>query len=106
MIEVRNKGDALSEVDAEGLKQISARTPWLQATSALTGQGVSELFTAIARDLAEPVHDETITLSFDQGRQRAWLFERKLVTGEVQTPQGFRVAVRWNDRDRSQYCAL
>ena len=50
--------------------------------------------------------DETIRLGFDQGRKRAWLFDRHLVTSEVQTDSGYEVAVRWTDRDRSQYRAL
>ena len=28
------------------------------------------------------MQDETISLRFDQGRQRAWLFDRKLVRAE------------------------
>jgi GTP-binding protein HflX len=61
---------------------------------------------AVARELAEPTRDETLRLGFDQGRKRAWLFDRKLVRSERQTDGGYEVAVRWTDRDRSQYMTL
>ena len=46
------------------------------------------------------------SLGFDQGRKRAWLFDRKLVRSETQTEDGYEVEVRWTDRDRSQFLAL
>ncbi len=106
MIEVWNKLDAVAPEAAEALTQIAARTPRVVAISARTGQGVEALVEAVAGELAEPVHEETLTLGFDQGRERAWLFDRKLVKDEVQTDEGYRVAVRWSDRDRSAYRTL
>ena len=74
--------------------------------SARTGQGVPPLLDAVAADVAEPTSDETLHLGFDQGRERAWLFDRKLVRAEHPTDDGFDLDVRWTDRDRSQYRAL
>ena len=56
--------------------------------------------------MAEPVVEETVSLGFDQGRKRAWLFDRKLVRSETQTDGGYEVGVRWTDRDRRQFLAL
>jgi GTP-binding protein HflX len=106
MIEVWNKLDALEPAAAEALAQVAARTPRVQAISALTGQGVPELLAAVADELAEPTCDETLHLGFDQGRQRAWLFDRNLVRAEHPTEDGFDVDVRWTERDRSQYRTL
>jgi len=106
MIEVWNKIDTLDPGQVEALAQIAARTPRVQAISARTGQGVPELLTAVAAELAEPVQDETIHLGFDQGRKRAWLFDRKLVRAEHPTDDGYDMHVRWTDRDRSRYLAL
>ena len=50
--------------------------------SALTGEGVPALLEAVAAALAEPVEDETLHLRYDQGRERAWLFDHKLVRAE------------------------
>ena len=82
MIEVWNKVDALPPERAEALRQVAARTPRVAAISALTGEGVPALLDLVAGELAEPMQDETISLRFDQGRQRAWLFDRKLVRAE------------------------
>ena len=106
MIEVWNKVDLLAPDKAEALRQTALRTPRVRAISATTGEGVPELLALIADELAEPTQDETIRLGFDQGRKRAWLFDRKLVRSEVQTDGGYEVAVRWTDRDKSQYQAL
>ncbi len=106
MIEVWNKIDVLGDEEAETLLQIAGRSPRARAISALTGQGVVSLLALIATELAEPARDETITLSYDQGRKRAWLFDHKLVRAEVQTEAGYRMDVRWSDRDRSRYDAI
>ena len=73
--------------------------------SALTGEGVPALLEAVAAELAEPAEDETLSLRFDQGRERAWLFDHKLVRAEHATEDGYDLDVRWTDRDRSQYQA-
>ena len=106
MIEVWNKLDRLEPDQAETLRQIASRSPRVHPISALTGQGVPELLAAIECDLAEPVEDETIRVGFEQGRQRAWLFDRNLVRSETRTDNGFELAVRWTARDRSQYRTL
>ncbi len=106
MIEVWNKVDALAPEAGEALLQIAARTPRVAAVSALAGQGIEALRARIAAEFAEPVQDETITLPFDQGRKRAWLFDRRLVLGETETEAGYRIDVRWSERDRDRYRAL
>jgi GTP-binding protein HflX len=106
MIEVWDKLDLLAPAAAEALRATAARTPRALPVSARTGEGMASLLAAVEAELAEPAHDETIRLGFDQGRERAWLFDRHLVTSEVQTESGYEVAVRWTDRDRSQYRAL
>jgi GTP-binding protein HflX len=103
IIEVWNKLDRLEPDQAEAMRQIAARTLRVQAISATTGEGVPELLAAVATDLAEPAEDETIRVGFEQGRQRAWLFDRKLVRLETRTDVGFELAVRWTERDRSQF---
>jgi GTPase len=106
MIEVWNKVDALDPEQAEALRLIAARTPRVAVISALTGEGLPELLAMVSGELAEPMLDETLRIGFDQGKKRAWLFNRKLVRSEVQTEGGYELDVRWTDRDRSQYQAL
>jgi len=106
IIEVWNKIDTLDAEAAASLRLAAARQPRTVAISALTGQGVDTLLEAVAAALSGPVREETLDLGFDQGRKRAWLFDHKLVLDERQTARGYRVAVRWSDRDRRQYAAL
>lgn len=106
MIEVWNKADALPPERLEALAQVAGRTPRVHLVSALTGQGVAELLDAVAAEVAEPVVDELLHLDFGQGRERAWLFDHRLVRAERPTEDGFDLEVRWTDRDRSSYQAL
>ena len=52
------------------------------------------------------MQDETLHLRFDQGRERAWLFDHKVVQAEHATEDGYDVDVRWTDRERTQYQSL
>ncbi len=106
MIEVWNKVDALPPDEAESMRQVAARTPRVHAISALTGQGVPELLAAMSEDLADPAEDATLSLDFNQGRKRAWLFDHKLVTAESRTETGYEISVHWTARDREQFSAV
>jgi GTP-binding protein HflX len=106
VLEVWNKVDLLPPEKAEALAQVAARSPGVAVISALTGEGVPALMAAVAAEIEEPRVEETLELGFDQGRKRAWLFDRRLVRSERPTEAGYEVAVRWTDRERSQYLAL
>jgi GTP-binding protein HflX len=103
IVEVWNKIDALPEGEGEALRQAAARLPRAAAISALTGEGVEDLLALIAAELAEPVQEATVRLGFDEGRKRAWLFEQHLVQGETRTEEGYRLDVRWSERDRGRF---
>jgi GTPase len=106
MLELWNKVDLLPPDKADAVRQVGGRTPRVQVISALTGEGVPALLEAIAAEVAEPRVDETLRLGFDQGRQRAWLFDHHLVRSERPTEAGYEVGVSWTDRERSRYLAL
>jgi GTP-binding protein HflX len=106
MIEVWNKIDMLPEDRAEASRQIAARTPRVQAISALSGEGVADLLATVALELEAPAVEETLTLGFDDGRRRAWLFDHKLVQDERQTDVGYKLAVRWTERDKNRFETL
>jgi GTP-binding protein HflX len=106
IIEVWNKIDLLSAEDRDALLQVAGRAPDAYAISALSGQGVDTLLRAVETRLEEPATDETLTLAFADGRRRAWLFDRKLVTSETQTEDGYEMRVHWTERDRNRYMAI
>jgi GTP-binding protein HflX len=103
IVEVWNKIDALPEAEGEALRQGAARLPRAAAISALTGEGVEDLLALIASLMAEPMQEATLRLGFDEGRKRAWLFEQHLVQGETRTEEGYRLDVRWSERDRGRF---
>ncbi|MEO0657673.1 MAG: GTPase HflX, partial [Pseudomonadota bacterium] len=74
--------------------------------SALEGEGLDDLLVAIAAALEGERREEDVHLSFAEGRQRAWLFDRDLVLKEHQTEDGFDLRVKWNAKDRARFGAL
>jgi GTP-binding protein HflX len=105
-IEVWNKIDRLSEEARAAAVTQAARLEHVQAISALTGQGIDDLVAAMSRALADVRHVSALHLRFDEGRKRAWLFEKELVEDERQTEDGFDLSVRWSARQEAQFRAM
>jgi GTPase len=106
MIEVWNKVDLLPPSDAPAVETAAARTARVQAISALTGEGVGPLLDMIDRELSHDAVIDQVHVGFDDGRRRAWLFERNLVQSEAMVEDGYTIQVRWTERERDQYAAL
>ncbi len=106
MFEIWNKIDMLSEDTRRALLVQDARTPGIHAVSALTGDGIPALLEAITAALDEERTEETLMLSFSNGRGRAWLHDESVVTGETQTDEGYEIAVRWTARQKARFNAL
>ena len=108
MIEVWNKVDALAAgARPRRCGQVAARTPRVAADLGADGaRGCRRCSTRSRPSSPSRRADETLRLGFDQGRERAWLFDRKLVRAERRPRTATTSTVRWTDRDRSQYQAL
>ena len=106
MFEIWNKIDMLSADTRRALLVQDARTPGIHSVSALTGEGIPALLDAINAALDEERTDETLMLSFSNGRGRAWLHDEGGVTGETQTGDGYEIAVRWPARQKARCDAL
>ncbi|MCU9837512.1 GTPase HflX [Ruegeria sp. WL0004] len=105
-LEVWNKIDLL-DADRHASARIRAeRNPGLYAVSAITGEGLDDLLTAISRQLEEVRHETTLHLSFSDGRRRAWLFDQDVVQSEEQTEAGFEIKVLWTSRQEARFSAL
>ncbi|MCI5087207.1 MAG: GTPase HflX [Rhodovulum sp.] len=105
-IEIWNKVDLLDEARREALQVKADREDDVFTLSAITGQGVEVLMDAVSEALTEPRHTVDLTLTFADGRARAWLFEQGVVKAEEQTETGYKITVFWTDKQAAQYRAL
>lgn len=102
-IEIWNKIDRLEDEARAAAMTQAARQDGVQALSAVTGQGIDDLVAAVSQALAEVRHLSNVHLGFDEGRKRAWLFQKDLVEDERQTEDGFDLTVRWTARQQQQF---
>ena len=105
-LEVWNKLDAMSEEEREATVARADRDDSVFATSALTGAGLDALLAAVNRTLEGERREDTLHLGFDEGRKRAWLFEKALVEDERQDESGYTLRVRWSAKDARQFESL
>ncbi|MCY1125353.1 GTPase HflX [Frigidibacter sp. RF13] len=106
MIEVWNKIDLLMPETRTALTVQDARTPGIQAVSALTGEGLTGLFEAITEALDEERIEEALTLPFTAGRARAWLHDQGIVLAEADSDAGHVIRVRWTRRQKEAFGRL
>ena len=102
-IEVWNKIDQLDPEAREGFSARAAREEDIYALSALTGEGLDAFLEAIADKLEGETRVQAIRLGFDEGRKRAWLFERGLIETETQDEDGYALTVRWSAKDAARF---
>nr|WP_089879750.1 GTPase HflX [Citreimonas salinaria] len=105
-IELWNKIDRLDGPDLEAVRARAAREEAVHLGSAITGEGLYGLLDAVTTALGEAKRRDTITLAFDDGRRRAWLFQKGLVEAEEQSDEGYRLTVLWSATDRARFDSL
>ncbi len=106
MFEVWNKLDLVDPSQREALESQSQTRANVFPISALTGEGISRLTDAISVAFEQAKQQETLTLTFAQGRQYAWLHGEGIVEQETQTDDGWLVQVSWTERQKGRYLAL
>ncbi|WP_146345400.1 GTPase HflX [Falsiphaeobacter marinintestinus] len=106
VIEVWNKVDLLPPEDRDAMNARADRDPDVFAISALSGDGLDPLLEAVAEHLQGIRHESAITLTFAEGRKRAWLFEQDIVQHEEQTETGFDITVLWTPKQQAQFASL
>jgi GTP-binding protein HflX len=102
-IEVWNKLDLVDPVARADLARQSGARDGIFPISALTGEGITPLIAAVARVFDEAKTDRSLTLSFAEGRRRAWLHREGVVLSEAETEAGHRLTVRWTARQEKRY---
>ena len=106
LIEVWNKVDLLQGEAYESRVNQAVRTEDLFAVSALNGEGMAALLAAIPEKLKDPRAEQVLTLTFAEGRKRAWLFEAGIVTDDQQTEDGYRMTVLWTALQQERFNRL
>ncbi len=106
MIEVWNKSDLLAEEDRKAAQTVAARSAHICTLSALTGAGMDTLFEKIDAGLAEPMLEEHILIGYDKGKSRAWLFSNNLVLHEDQGEEGYKLQVKWTEKQKNQFASI
>ncbi|WP_204114348.1 GTPase HflX [Shimia biformata] len=102
-IEVWNKIDLLPEDEAAAIRERAARDDQIIAISAVTGEGLETLTDAIKDALEGERVEATLTLGFNEGKKRAWLFNEGVVEDEQQDEDGFHLTVRWTARQQRKF---
>ena len=104
--EVWNKLDLLPTEAAEAVRARAERDENVLAISAISGEGLDALQKVIAEALQGAVREAELTLSFADGKKRAWLFAQEVVEDERQTDEGFDLTVRWSAAQEAQFQRL
>ena len=105
-LELWNKIDRLDPERRAVAETMAARRDDVLLLSAATGEGVDAVVTRVTEALDGAREDAVLDLGFEEGRRRAWLHEERVVTGETQHEDGWRIAVRWTPRQRDAYARL
>ena len=98
MFEVWNKLDLVDPSQHDALTTQARTRPNVFPISALTGEGIAALLDAISTAFDQAKRRETLTLTFAEGRQQAWLHSEGVVLSEVQTDDGWQIEVEWTER--------
>jgi len=104
--EVWNKTDLLPEAERQAVLTEASRKDEVVAISALSGAGVRDLLDRVSGALEEEKTERELTLSFEEGRKRAWLHEHGVIQDEEETEEGFRLRVRWTARQEKRFREL
>ena len=88
---------------AEATRTRAARDDGVLTLSALTGEGLDDLLAVLDKTLRDASHKSQLSLTFAQGKQRAWLFAQELVETDTQSDTGFDITVTWTAKQEKQF---
>jgi GTP-binding protein HflX len=105
-VELWNKTDLLEPSLFEALSNTAKRIDRVFMLSAKTGTGISLFLNAVSEILTPEKNLTTLTLSFAQGKERAWLFESGVVLSETQSDDSFSLNVKGTARQKKIFTDL
>ena len=105
-ISLWNKADLLPEEQRTALQERAQLEKDVYLGSAVTGEGLEAFFAALTEQLDDTRYASEVSLSFAQGRVRAWLFAQGVVDHEKQDADGYKLQVTWTDKQKRQFRSL
>ena len=106
VIEVWNKIDRLDEDARNSLGTIASRKGNAVMTSALDEVGIAPLLERIEAALDGGRSNAVIEITHKEGRKRAWLYDQRVVVGEIESETGSRIEVNWTSSQSIRYSRL
>ena len=103
LFEIWNKVDKLTEDDLLRLTNSATRLENTFPLSALTGAGIDTLINAVENALNSQKFHDSLNLTYQEGKKRAWLYDQGVVCNETQTEDGFQLALYWSARQKTQF---
>ena len=67
---------------------------------------MAALLAAIPEKLKDQRAEAVLTLTFAEGRKRAWLFDAGIVTDDQQTDDGYTMTVLWTALQQERFNRL
>ena len=106
MIEAWNKWDLLDETEKADLSEAARNRHGIYPISALTGEGVAELLTAVSTLLIEGNPLYQIRLPIDDGQRLAWLHAHGQIVADSVEDGDRKLAVRLSEKDWGRFQGL
>ena len=106
LLEVWNKLDLVDPSARAALAVNADGRDSVFPISALTGEGIEALLGAVSQAFDEEKSERVLSLSFAEGRKRAWLHQEGVVQAEEETEDGHELSVRWTARQEKRFREL
>jgi len=103
VVEVLNKIDLLDSGARNALLAQAARNDHMQAVSALTGEGLNELFGLLDRHMTADRETVELNVRIDDGAALAWLYERGDVLERHDDEQFARLHISLDKADLARF---
>ncbi len=103
VFEIWNKLDLVDPAARAALAVTAEARAQVFPISALTGEGIDRLLGAISQVFDEAKTDRDLTLSFAEGRKRAWLHQEGVVLSEAETEDGHHLTLHWTARQEKRF---
>ena len=105
-LEIWNKVDMLDGEAKDTAETQAARRDEVLLTSALTGEGLDGMVSAVTATLDRDRTETVLRLTHAEGKKRAWAYEQGIVIDETEREDGVVLTVRWSAKQAAQFARL